>query len=150
MPSAYLENRPCLIFIRRMHEHGDKWYDPVRLEVLQNIWWHHSPCHPAGGYGCYDIAQYIVFVTLLCKRLRESNLGKLGGRVVALAKTSEQTCSGGCVDDSAILLLPKIWPRSSSTLGKVISVVNYNETKGMTYFVSALHVDFDDKVPVIV
>ena len=101
-------------------------------------------CHPAGCYGCYDIAYYIVLVTLFCERLSESNLGKFRGGVVALTKAAKQTCSRRCVDDPAIFLFSKVWPRSSGTLDQGYQLSTANDLEGMTYFVRALHMNLDN------
>lgn len=150
MSSSHLEDRSCLVLVRRMHKHSNEWYDPIWLEVFQDIWWHHSLCHPAGGYGCYDIAYYVVLITLLCERLGETDLREFGGGVVALTEASEQACSRRCVDNPAILLLPEMWPRSSGTLGQVALAVNQKRFEDETYFVRALYMNLDDEIPVVI
>lgn len=79
-----------------------------------------------------DVAQNVVLGTLLGEGLSEANHGQLGSRVVCLAEATEQTGSGGGVDDTAKLLLPEMGPCSAGAL------------------VGARDVDLDDEIPVLI
>jgi len=74
-----------------VYEDGDERDDPIRLEALEDVWRHDGLGHSAGSDGSNYIAKDVVLETFLCECLGEANLGKFGGRVIALAKAAKET-----------------------------------------------------------
>lgn len=69
-----------------------------------------------------NVGNNVVFGTLLGQGLGETDLTKLGGRVVRLSEATEETRGGGGVDHAAELLLPEVRPSGTSTLSQTISL----------------------------
>lgn len=66
--------------------------------------------------GSDHVRNNVVLVTLLGQSLSESHLGQFGSGVIGLSEVSEKTGSRSSIDDTSILLLPKVRPSRSCTL----------------------------------
>jgi hypothetical protein len=129
--TADLEDGAVLLDVL-VDEDGNEWDNPLWLEGLQQIRWHNSLGHAGCGNWRNDVSLDVVLGALLCEGLGETDKRELGSRVVGLAEGAEETSSRGSVDDTAVLLLAKVWPCGPCAL------------------VCALDVDIDDEVPVLV
>ena len=109
---------------------SDEGYDPLRLQLLEDVRRHHCLSHTARSNGRNDIAQDVVLEALLRKRLGEANERKLRSRVVCLTERAEETSSRGGADHSSVLLFPKVRPCCACA------------------FVCSLDVNLVDEVPV--
>jgi hypothetical protein len=76
------ENASCLFCVRGVYKNGNQGNDPIRLQVLEDIWRHDSLCHSGCGDGGNDVGEDVVLQTLLCECLCEPDLCKFGSYVV--------------------------------------------------------------------
>ena len=118
-----------VVLVGKDSNEGD---DPLRLHEGKNIRGHNGLGHAAGGDGSNDVGENVVLDALLGEGLGEADHGELGGRVVGLAKVTEETGGGGGVDDATELLLAEVGPGGAGSL------------------VGALDVDLEDEVPVLI
>jgi hypothetical protein len=132
MPTAGFEDGASLLGVGGVDKDSYKRNDPFGLHVIEDIRRHDSGGHSAASDGGNDVAEDVVLETFLGQRLGEADLGEFGSRVIALAKASKQTSSGGSVDDTTELLFSHVWPCSSCAL------------------VGALDMNCEDQIPVLV
>lgn len=127
-----LEDGAGLAGVVLVNKDGNERNDPLRLHEGKKIRGHNGLGHAAGSDRSNDVGENVVLDALLGEGLGEADHGELGGRVVGLAKVTEQTGSGGGVDDATELLLAEVGPGGAGGL------------------VGALDVDLEDEVPVLI
>jgi hypothetical protein len=99
-----------------VNQTSNKRNNPVGLEVVQNIRGHHRRGHAASSDRGNDVGNNVVLSTLLGQSLGETDLTQLGSGVVGLAEATEETSSGGSVDNATKLLFAEVRPSSTSAL----------------------------------
>ncbi len=75
--STSFEDRTSL-GVRFVCKDGDKWDDPLRLQLREHVGGHDSLGHAAGGDRGDDVAEDVVLQALLRESLGEANKGKFG------------------------------------------------------------------------
>jgi len=88
----------------------------VRLECLHHLLRHNGAGHVGACVRCDGVDEDVVLFAFSCQSTREPEDTTLGGSVVGLPEVAVDTRGGGGVDDTAILLLQHVRPRSLADL----------------------------------